>query len=134
MYSIMLMDVLWSKDLSLLVHYTMPLGKSFLIFVRIIVPSSSRLKGCTLKVKALQSLKTLETIYPPMQCNISECLNVQLHHCKKNTSHINWNGFKNGIPRKLVRLEIKVDIHNICIRCLICTLYFLYKDMMCLCS
>jgi len=67
-----------------MVFYTVPLGKWFLTFLRIRVPSSSRLSSCTLKVKALQSLTALETIYPPTLCNISEGLNLQLHHCKKN--------------------------------------------------
>jgi len=49
------MNVNWSKGLSLMAFYTVPLGKSFLTFLRIRVPSSASLSSCTLKVKALQS-------------------------------------------------------------------------------
>jgi hypothetical protein len=72
--SIVIMNVNWSKDLSLLVFCTMPLGKLFLTFLRIIVPSYSRLSSCTLKVEAIKFFNTSETIYPPTLCNISEVL------------------------------------------------------------
>jgi hypothetical protein len=74
--STVLINVNWKNDLSHLVFYIVPLGKSFLTFLRIIVPSYSRLSSCTLKVKALKSFKTSEIIYPPTPCNISEGLNL----------------------------------------------------------